>query len=540
MQRTFLELTHNPFAPPREGFYSGADRKTHLDHIRHLSQWSRRVLLVTGPFGIGKSTLFKELSTSLPGSAKGARVSGAVVTGEREVLLAIMQGLGMAIEQDMHMEDIIVLLVRHVDEEASRERMCVVMFDDAHLLAHTAVSLLMRLVAESAIRVVMFAEPSLITNVNQSAKKYEVEWFEIRLSGFPAQDVRDYLEWRFAQAQYRGRLPFTDPQVAKIAERSGGNPNVIDFMANELLADLETGQVRELGGRFPKRHALLVVILAILVFLIYQLYLQPPLEDGAPIEIASIENEVSVAGQNDSPGTEKDTDALDGADGVVSEDGIETGLEEGPGVTDATEVESTDESVLSESANSSGENGVAEFVAAPVLAPDELRDELRDQLRDESRDELSVSEEPLEPPLPDDAPPEITPEEVVSVQPPVRESPIPVVDSIARERPSTTTIPSVINGPAWLRGQNDAHYTLQLMTLSRQQGGVDLIKRQSDSAEFAMYPLRRNGKTMYVVTYGVFSNQAAAQRAASGLTGELAGITPWVRPFSAVQDAISD
>ena len=480
MQRTVLELTHNPFAPPREGFYSGADRKVHLNHITNLTQWSQRVSLVTGPFGIGKSILFKQLSTSLPDSAKGARVSGAVVTGEREVLLAMMQGLGVTLEQDMHMEDIIVFLVRHVEEEAACERMCVVMFDDAHLLAHTAVSLVMRLVSESALRVVMFAEPTLMTHVNQAAKKYEVEWFEIRLSGFPVQDVRDYLEWRFAQAHYRGRLPFTNAQVAKIAERSGGNPNVIDFMANELLADLETGQVRELGGGFPQKHTLLVAILAVLVFLIYQLYLQQALEDGATNDILLVEN------------------------GAVARDGGGAQQAEKATAFAAIEIEATES--LPEGQRQSEGMDMAGVIAEAAPSTGSKTTAL-----------VGTADEAV-----------------------VDDAPIPVEASVADAVLKGNDFPTTINGPRWLREQNRSNYTLQLMTLSRPRGGVDLIKRQRDSAEFAMYPLRRNGKTMYVVTYGVFYNRAAAQSAASQLTGELAGVQPWIRTFALVQDAISD
>jgi hypothetical protein len=129
------------------------------------------------------------------------------------------------------------------------------------------------------------------------------------------------------------------------------------------------------------------------------------------------------------------------------------------------------------------------------------------------------------------------PEEIVI---PVRELPFAVEGSIASEVLEDKTFPSSVNGPSWLRAQNRLHYTLQLMALSRQENGIDLIKRQRDSAEFAMFTMHRNDTTLYVVTYGVFSDKAAAQRAVTGLTGELADVKPWIRPFAAVQDALSD
>ena len=510
-QRTFLELTHNPFAPPKEGFYSGADRKSHLEQLRHLSQWSRRVLLVTGNFGIGKSTLFKELSSSLPGNAKGARISGSVVTSEREVLLAVAQGFGIACDQEAHLEDIVALVLRSVEEESQKERFCVVMFDDAHLLAHTAIALLMRLVAESSLRVVMFAEPALVNNLTPSAKKQEVEWFEIRLAGFPPQEVRDYLEWRFAQAQYRGRLPFTDAQVEKIAERSGGNPNVIDFMANELLADLETGQVRDLGGGFPRRHAILVVILGVLVFLVYQLYMQPPQEVVEETPIAAISSETDDLGEPE-PETEPETDARDAVPSSIEP--LETVSEE-----DATIEEVLSESAVDDAVQETDEEVIVDQVDLPQEGAVQTEEAPASV---ESTEEVAAEE---------------AAQETSSA---VTEEPAPIIPVEEASTPVASEIPSGINGPRWLRAQNPNHYTLQLMTLSRVQGGADLIRRQSEPGEFAMYPLARGDKLMYVVTYGVFSSQSAAEQAGRSLPGELSSIKPWIRPFSNVQDAIAD
>jgi type II secretory pathway predicted ATPase ExeA len=61
-ERHFLGLTHNPFTPPQSGFFERGGRRRHLEQLRHLSEWSRRVLLVTGPEGAGKTMLFRELA----------------------------------------------------------------------------------------------------------------------------------------------------------------------------------------------------------------------------------------------------------------------------------------------------------------------------------------------------------------------------------------------------------------------------------------------------------------------------------------------
>ena len=53
----FLGLTHNPFTEDGDAFFQGGDRQSRLDQLRHLTQWSRSVMLVTGPQGVGKTML---------------------------------------------------------------------------------------------------------------------------------------------------------------------------------------------------------------------------------------------------------------------------------------------------------------------------------------------------------------------------------------------------------------------------------------------------------------------------------------------------
>ena len=268
-QRNFLELTHNPFAPPKEGFFAGGDRRTHLDQIRHLSQWSRRVLLVTGEFGVGKSTLFAELSNTLDAKSKASRLSGTLVTNEREVISAVARGFGIAVPVDTHIIDVVATVRAHIDDEHERGRVCMVMVDDGHQLAVGALRLLLQLVLESSLRLVIFAETAVISAVSDVAKELDIEWFEIRLTGFSKHEVRDYLEWRFAQAEYRGRLPFTDAQVERICERSKGIPNLVDLMANELLTELESGTPARQRRAFPRQHMTIALLLAVALGLTY-------------------------------------------------------------------------------------------------------------------------------------------------------------------------------------------------------------------------------------------------------------------------------
>ncbi len=293
-ERGFLGLTHNPFTSPGDDFFERGDRKTYLEQLRHLSQWSRRLLLVTGLFGVGKTTLYRQLSASMEPRVKATRINGTLVSAPREVLANVAQGFGIAVPLDANMQLLTGLIIDHVDEQAEIGRFCAALVDDAHLLDYKSVDALLVLMGRCELRLILFGEQSVVTVVGRSAERHFVEWHEMRLSGFAAQDIRAYLEWRFHQAKYRGRLPFTDQQVVDLARLSEGLPGRINKIANDILIQLESGVDRH-PERFPGLHRALITLVIVLLGLVYVVWQAGQGADETPIELAQAPDTVEEA-----------------------------------------------------------------------------------------------------------------------------------------------------------------------------------------------------------------------------------------------------
>lgn len=504
-ERTFLGLTHNPFVEPQRGFFERGGRKTHLEQLRHLSEWSRRVLLVTGAEGVGKTTLYRELVATLEPRVKAARINAGLVNTGFEVLSAIAQGFGLAIPADANTQSLRMELVAHVEAQTAADRLCLALVDDAHLLDHKAVDSLIALAHECGLHLVFFGEVRMVPIIERAASAKGVGWQEIRLSGYGEADARDYLEWRFSQAKYRGRIPFTDNEIRDLVKLSEGLPGRINQMANVLLVKLEMGEGSPAPGGFPKLHAALLTLLVVAVALLYL-----------------------VVGESGSD------EVIAPADEVEIERLAELDEQAGPGGASA----SAEVPARQLAADIAPEDGVVADITVETPPPADLPDV--DYADVESP---SVSPEPEPEPESDvKAAPAIAADAVIQAAPAVTSEPRaePAVQSVPpanRASEPVTDLPPGAKDTRWLLQQDPDYFTLQLVTVSSPESARAFVARQREPGEFTIYQLQRDGRILHVVLYGLFSSRSAAQAAADNLPAEVGQVQPWIRSVGQVQDA---
>lgn len=512
-ERSFLGLTHNPFIEPFRGFFDRGGRKTHLEQLRHLSQWSRRVLLVTGPQGVGKTTLYRELAATLEPRVKAARISAGLVNTGREVLAAIAQGFGMAASSTANSQSLRLDLIAHVESQASGDRPCLVLVDDAQLLDNRAVDELITLTHESALHLVLFGEVRMVPVIERAASSRGVGWQEIRLSGYGEGDARDYLEWRFQQARYRGRIPFTDQQVKELVKLSGGLPGRINQMANVLLVKLESGEVAPNQGRFPRVHLAVLGMLMIVLGLLYVLFTDRP----AHVESVAL-SLPPQSGAQAPPAEPVDVADAAGVDPAEVENAEQENAEQEPAGEAASDGDVPEPAAGADAEAAPQADPTADEAAAPAMVP-----------------EPAPSEEPVPlavSPAPREDPPTPAPSRVRTTPPAA-----PPASPAARVAPEPEVETEGVRDSRWLLRQNPEYFTLQLVTVSALDRAQGFVAKQAEPGEFAIYQLQREGRILHVIVYGLFSTREAAQRAADNLPAEVGDVQPWIRPLGQVQDA---
>lgn len=489
--------TRQTFSTPVHGFFTGGDRKTYLEQLRHLSQWSRRVLLVTGPRGVGKSTLYRQLSASLEPRAKAARVNGALVNDAREVLNALVHGFGLAAPADAEIEFLRRVVAEHAEAQERSERFCVVLIDDADLLETRALEQVLGLAADTPLRLVLFGEVRLATAVERIAAPRDVDWHEIRLNGFAPADVQAYLEWRFRLQGHSDRLPFSDAQVKEIARLSEGLPGRVDQMANVLLAKIQSGADEDGRRRFPALHQALVAVLAVAVAFAYLVVWQPSGKssesDWGEVQRLDVPPPPARSAPESEPAPVAGPFEGDGATAAQRPGTAPVADEDSAAAPDVPTEEHTAAAPPSSAPAVGGEKVAAASAAA-----------------------LSSGERPSATPMAadDNRPP----------APGTRQEAVPDASAVPREA-------------VWIMRQPASAYTLQLVSFSTAERASAYLAKQPDPASFARFRLERGGKVLHVVIYGSFDSRGAAEQAAARLPSSVGGVKPWIRTYGQIQAA---
>jgi len=103
-----------------------------------------------------------------------------------------------------------------------------------------------------------------------------------------------------------------------------------------------------------------------------------------------------------------------------------------------------------------------------------------------------------------------------------------------------TALDKALLSETWLMARDPGHYTIQLVAVHSRQGIERYVSRHKLSGNMAYFVSQKNGRPLYALVYGDFSALAPAKQAIGQLPETIRQTGTWIRPFSGVQNAISE
>ncbi len=520
------QLSHDPFAARVPGFkFFPAQRKPVLGQLHHLARYSQLLLVVTGPVGSGKTLLRQALVASTnKQSVQSVVVSARGAADAAGLLRQVAQALNVA-QPEMR------AILAQVVQLALTGQEVYLLVDDAEQLGESALEALLGLAdgsPEGRPHVFLFGEASLIDRLDQLCAEAQTEgerYHVIELAPYTEDETREYLEQRLEGAG-QGIELFTAEQITDIHEHSGGWPGAInqvarDSMIEAMIASRSAVKRPSVGFKMPKKYVMAlgaVVAVGVLAAVLIpgrggnsgapatqpaNSQAQLPLGQGTPsaqqsnnggpaIEFAGNSQPMPLPLVGNSQPVMRGplAEAAGASDG--DDDGVPVGSVDQPPTVTTT---APPAGVPAGATPSTPRSSIAPPAAATAPKPT--------------------------------APAATAPKPAAPAQAPTQ---------VATAKTAPAAAGKSAAGSSWYGSQAPGRYVVQILGTSSESTAQAFVAEQG--GEYRYFKKTLQGKPLYVITYGNFSDRAAALAAIKVLPAKVQAGKPWPRTVASIQQEL--
>jgi DamX protein len=479
-------------------------RRASLDQLQVLARDSADIIALTGPAGSGKSTLADFFARHADRDQIVARVRASLMTSPAQLLEDLFKAFVLDFPAQSSMAELKQALQAYFGAVQRQSRSVVLLVDDADELGDEAFSFLVRLAlednADNTFHLIVIGEPALIDMLDYTCPLQEGQtpFTVVQLPALNVDETRQYLRYRLNCAGFNSQdaarpLPFSNRQIDKIHKLSGGIPGAMHPLAQGMLG---AGEGALAWIKFidtsvvPKPY--FYAAAGLVTVLLLALLLGGDDSESVPVAQRTINLPVSVAETAPVPPLSQSAEA-----------------EPEPEVPASTD---------------------ASLQSAPAL--DSLAEEPAESVA------LTVSPEPepvvvAPPAAPAPVPVAVAPQ-VISPAPVPAPAPAPTPAVVASTPAAPAATDSLAAQHARIQALPSEQFTVQLLGSSSRANVADFVSRHAGSPLY-WFEARYQGNPWYVVMHGAYPSRAAAQSAATALSGELGRLEPWIRSIGTIK-----
>ncbi len=494
----FFGLDQEPFEANL--FFGGAERQALLDQLNHLCEFSASLVAVMGEEGVGKTTLYRELASTLPAD-QTCQITAELVSSCGHILTEIARAFDLPSEGGT--EGQLLSEIRHFSQSAVEESRALILIDNAELLdAETLAALLSLLQGQEAslrhVHLVLFGSPDLISRLD-AIEVSDVLVHDLYVDPFDAVQLESYLNERMAHSGFIEGI-HTSPFSAEVCEgfvaAYGGNLNDVHLAAKSILLKASLPKARRKSLTLPLAHLSAVIALATL--LLVALYF-PEKEEQESLEMA-VPLKESVAAKFEPVIRSVDSHRVESSK------------------PEAARIEPASAAPVSKTLSSTPK------ISTQTQAQTQAQSLEKEKLA--AFQKLVESESNLPP----------------KVVAPKRSEPSPSPrKAVAAPESSRSLPPAKALSPAEeLLTWSAKEYTLQVLASGSLEGVKSFVAGQANKKDLRIITTRRDGKPWHIVFAGRYATAEEARRAIAQLPVRQRKTGPWPRTLGSIHSQLRE
>jgi len=506
----YYGLTGDPFDSQKGLFFATAQLEKSLRLFNYLARFSRKLVVVTGVTGAGKTSLLENFVNGQDESGLVCSFAALASDSPTQVLLEMAEQLNVPGLVGGEAPEQLSQAIREYSLKClDHDNHCIVVIDDAELFEQSVLEQLYQLVVNEpghrcSISLLLCGQPELINNVQQvvPADIAEKAVFHQQITPFSSEEVSKYLHLHFIENAGQSKAPFSQNEYKTIFEQAEGLPGRINEAAKQVLLAGMGGLLVGDASANKKSKGFVFVVVGLLVaagvgFLWWQNGNKRPelVEISAQNLVGQIERleEASQNGNAQRPLEKILVEPAPEVEVVVGE------AEPLPEESNSEEVDNKKVGAPEASIEESNSN---EIQSPPLVAVKER----------------AVATHALQ-------------EAAVEVAPPVEAAPQPkVAVEVSGSRLQRDT--------ARILAFKSTDFTMQLLGTHKKESIQKILDQLPGNSQPKYFQKTHKGAPWYVLIYGNYPDRAAANAATTTLPKVLRSFKPWVRGVSGIQDTI--